>query len=285
MILFVQVLWYTYSWRKHKQDFQILSSYGMTSWDIYLVSASPMLAVLSLSSLIGGLLSSFQTKGITSLFFGSATFLVLTLLFLLASCFIHRRGKKNVYPKKISSFSLRRNVPFLIIDGLITALSMFFLSCLVFDGGRMKNLTEEEYPVYRMLGLEGITVQSYLFPFLALLLVIVFTGFLFDYFIIDDIKGNLFLLVVKGDEKTSTRTEAIYGLSALFSMGLSILLYYFAVLSMNAIFHTSIPIFVFDPRVLVLAFSVLLFRLLLFSFVLKQMLKPKRLLSYLRERY
>lgn len=95
IILFLTLILYSFQLRKHRHNYLILSSYGAEEKSIFLLSLLPPLLILSLSSLIGGILSLIQFSYVTFFLFGVPTFLTLVLLFSFLSFFLFRRSKKK----------------------------------------------------------------------------------------------------------------------------------------------------------------------------------------------
>ena len=181
----------------------------------------------------------------------------------------------------LAKIDLPFNLIFLFLNGFI----FFFFSCLTLDMDRLSGLSYEDEAVLDLLSFQGIEKQSYVFIFISLCALIVFLFVLFSMFEIDEYLGNVFLLKSKGCENIKKNLGLYHFLETTITLFLSLVLYVILYTIMNAVFPTSIPIFFFNPLVLI-PFAVFDFiSYLIYHFVLKKKTSHTKMLAYLREKY
>ena len=94
--LFIELIYYDYILKKHRHDFLLLYSSGMSRKSLFLHSYLPLLLSLSVSFLLSGLLALIQSKGMTFFLFGiPLTLLYLALDFLLSFVLYRKETKKQ----------------------------------------------------------------------------------------------------------------------------------------------------------------------------------------------
>lgn len=191
----------------------------------------------------------------------------------------------NDLKKKFAIRIARKDFWFDFFLFLLLSVSDFFLGCLTFDASRLDQMTQEDYYVYSVLGLTGITVQSYFFPFACLVALLFSLMVLYSFLSVSSLQGDCFLLRMKGFVRPDGFVRKVHFLKLIVQSLLSVFLYFLIYSLMNLIFRTSIPIFTFNLNVLYLSLSYILVNQAVYSIVLKHKMKNRDVLKFLRERY
>lgn len=187
--------------------------------------------------------------------------------------------------KKYRNYLFRKEVPAILLLSILQSVLLFFFSCLTYDNSRIHFENAEEKQIFNLLGLSVITIQSYFFPFITLAITLLILYPLFSYLIISDILTNLFLLRTKGYRKINNDTKWYHLLFSFLILISSVFLYFLEYSIINLIFHTTTPIFIFDPKTLIPSSIYFLYDLLTYRFLLKRKTGNKQLLIHLREKY
>ncbi len=191
----------------------------------------------------------------------------------------------NNIKKKYFLYILKKNYPFLILELLLLAITSLFLSCITYDVSKLDKLSNSDFHVYSMFGFTGITLQSYLFPFISLIAAIFVLTILFNNLMINDIQNVYFLLLIKGYSNIKKETKLVHFSFSLITSMLAISLYFILYSILNLIFKTEAKIFTFNINVLYLIISFLAYDTVIYSFCLHYKSKSKNLLKFLREKY
>lgn len=191
----------------------------------------------------------------------------------------------NKIRKKYFLFLLRNEYIFDILTLILLSLSCLFLSCLTYDTNKLNSLSKSDYYVYRLLGLTGITIQSYFFPFVVLVIALILLDIVYNKLNISNIQANLFLLQIKGYSKIKKETNLFHALFSFVTCNLSIALYVIFYLILNLIFKTEVPIFAFNVNILYLILAYFIYDFIVYKMVLNFKTKYRKLLTFLREKY
>lgn len=191
----------------------------------------------------------------------------------------------NKIRKKYLLYLLKKEYIFDILTLILLSVSCIFLSCLTYDTTKLENLSTDDSYVYRLLGLTGITIQSYFFPFVVLIIALILLDIVYNKLNISNIQSNLFLLQIKGYFKIKRDTKLFHVLFSFLTCGLSIVLYTILYLILNLIFKTEVPIFTFNINILLLVVSYFIYDFLIYTEVLNSKTRYNKLLSFLREKY
>ena len=191
----------------------------------------------------------------------------------------------NKIRKKYLLYLLKKEYIFEILTLILLSFSCIFLSCLTYNTTKLDNLSTDDSYVYRLLGLTGITIQSYFFPFVVLIVALILLDIVYNKLNISNIQSNLFLLQIKGYSIIKMDTKLFHTLFSLLTCGLSIALYTILYLILNLIFKTEVPIFTFNINILLLVLSYFIYDFLIYTAVLNSKTRYNNLLSFLREKY
>lgn len=191
----------------------------------------------------------------------------------------------NDFKRRFYFYLAKTDLPFNLIFLFLNGFVFFFFSCLTLNMDRLSGLSYEDEAILNMLSFQGIEKQSYVFIFISLCALIIFLYVLFSMFEIDGYLGNVFLLKSKGYDHIKKDLGRYHLLETTITLSLSLILYVILYTIMNAVFPTSIPIFVFNPLVLI-PFAVFdLISCLIYHAVLKKKTSHAKMLAYLREKY
>ena len=191
----------------------------------------------------------------------------------------------NKIRKKYLLYLLKKEYIFEILTLILLSFSCIFLSCLTYNTTKLDNLSTDDSYVYRLLGLTGITIQSYFFPFVVLIVALILLDIVYNKLNISNIQSNLFLLQIKGYSIIKMDTKLFHTLFSLLTCGLSIALYTILYLILNLIFKTEVPIFTFNINILLLVLSYFIYDFLIYTAFLNSKTRYNNLLSFLREKY
>ena len=187
--------------------------------------------------------------------------------------------------RKLYLYVLKKDIPFDFLFVVMLSFLSFFCSCLVMDLSRFDGLPSDELAIFEKLGLSGITIQSYVFPFVVICLLLLAMSFLFSSLRISSYLHNLFLLSMKGGRNLKLRLSFFHFLKGILLLFLSLSVYALIEGIMNALFPVSVKIFVFEPLVF-LSLTVFLFLdEIIYVLFLRRSMFYQRMLSYLREKY
>lgn len=182
-------------------------------------------------------------------------------------------------------YIFKKSYLFLILEILLLSITSLFLSCVTYNTAKLDNLSHEDYNVYSTFGFVGITIQSYLFPFIFLIATIFILTILFNNLILNNIHSVYFLLFIKGYTNIKIESICIHFFYSLITSLSGILLYFILYSILNLIFKTKVPIFTFNINVLYLIASFLIYDSIVYFFCLHHKNKPEKLLEFLREKY
>lgn len=186
---------------------------------------------------------------------------------------------------KYFKYIFKKNYVFLILEILLLSITSLFLSCVTYDTSNYDKLSYEDYHIYQMLGFDGITLQSYLFPLIFLIGAIVFLDILFNNLMINNYQSTYFLLSIKGYSKIKKDTFC-FNLICSSIVSLTSLLLYFSIYSiLNLIFKTEVAIFTFNINTVYLAISFFIYDSIINLICLNLKNKSSNLLKFLREKY
>ena len=191
----------------------------------------------------------------------------------------------NKLKKLFLSYLFKKEIGFDILSFIILALMNCFLMCLTYDKSKLDPLSLEDSYTYSILGLNGITIQSYFFPFIVLIFVVLFTEILYSFLSLSAIQENYFLLKIKGYKNINRTISLFHLLKNIFVCSFALLIYTILYVILNSIFKTAIPIFTFSVSTIYLAFAYLLYSQFVYLILLKLKSKPRQFLKFLRKKY
>ncbi len=191
----------------------------------------------------------------------------------------------NKLKKLFLSYLFKKEIGFDILSCIILALMNYFLMCLTYDKSKLDSLSLEDSYTYSILGLNGITIQSYFFPFIVLIFVVLFTEILYSFLSLSAIQENYFLLKIKGYKNINRTISLFHLLKNIFVCSFALLIYTILYVILNSIFKTAIPIFTFSVSTIYLAFAYLLYSQFVYLILLKLKSKPRQFLKFLRKKY
>ncbi len=154
-----------------------------------------------------------------------------------------------------------------------------------FYGSNYEKMTSRESSIFYILGLTGVTRQSYVLPFFVFVILLVLFLALFSYISSQLELNNVFLMKIKGDQKIQKRHFLFQGIINFSSFLISIGLYALTLLVIDVSFSFQIPLFPFDIRTIYFDVAFYLLSLLFFFLINRKMTSDKKMLSFLREEY
>lgn len=183
------------------------------------------------------------------------------------------------------AYLFKKEVGFDILTSVILALMDYFLMCLTYDKSKLDSLSLEDSYTYSILGLDGITIQSYFFPFVVLVFLVLFTEILYSILSLSAIQGNYFLLKIKGYGNINKTISLFHFFKNIFVCSIALLIYSILYLILNAVFRTTVPIFTFSVSTIYLSLAYLFYSQIIYSILLRKKSKPKQIIKYLRKKY
>ncbi len=154
-----------------------------------------------------------------------------------------------------------------------------------FYGSNYEKMTSRESSIFYILGLTGVTRQSYVLPFFVFVILLVLFLALFSYISSQLELNNVFLMKIKGDQKIQKRHFLFQGIINFSSFLISIGLYALTLFAIDVSFSFQIPLFPFDIRTIYFDVAFYLLSLLFFFLINRKMTSDKKMLSFLREEY
>ncbi len=154
-----------------------------------------------------------------------------------------------------------------------------------FYGSNYEKMTSRESSIFYILGLTGVTRQSYVLPFFVFVILLVLFLALFSYISSQLELNNVFLMKIKGDQKIQKRHFLFQGIINFSSFLISIGLYALTLFVIDVSFSFQIPLFPFDIRTIYFDVAFYLLSLLFFFLINRKMTSEKKMLSFLREEY
>lgn len=194
--------------------------------------------------------------------------------------------------KKYISVNLRKEWPFLLVYSLLIAIIDFFITCVGYDEtrliehyGSIKKMPSHDRSIYQMFGLKGITLQSYLFPLIILILILIFFCIIYAIISHSSNRKYVFLLRIKGDTKIVSKTSNIHFLFVSLGSIISLAFYMLILAIFNLIASMEIMLFVFSPWVLLWNVIFDLFAYSMFILIGRSIYSDRNMLHFLREEY